>query len=102
KSEKGRKSERGRRLLIVGGSFGLREFTQLRYDDQKLKTKLVPELAARVNIEKQSVILEEEYEKMKKVDLDNWKNIRGPRPWENSKEFQDQQREQISKRQRGD
>uniref|UniRef100_A0A8B9KCC7 Cytochrome c oxidase assembly protein COX16 homolog, mitochondrial n=1 Tax=Astyanax mexicanus TaxID=7994 RepID=A0A8B9KCC7_ASTMX len=63
---------------------------------------LVPELAARVNIEKQSVILEEEYEKMKKVDLDNWKNIRGPRPWENSKEFQDQQREQISKRQRGD
>lgn len=27
--------------------------------------------------------IEEEYEDYrKKVDLDNWKNIRGPRPWE--------------------
>ncbi|KAI4878368.1 hypothetical protein NFI96_005662 [Prochilodus magdalenae] len=26
-------------LLVVGGSFGLREFTQIRYDAQKIKKK---------------------------------------------------------------
>ncbi|XP_043403959.1 cytochrome c oxidase assembly protein COX16 homolog, mitochondrial isoform X3 [Chelonia mydas] len=29
-------------LLIIGGSFGLREFTQIRYDDQKLHSKTYP------------------------------------------------------------
>lgn len=27
-------------LLVVGGSFGLREFTQIRYDSQKIKRKV--------------------------------------------------------------
>ncbi|KTG05513.1 hypothetical protein cypCar_00024658 [Cyprinus carpio] len=58
-------------LLVVGGSFGLREFTQIRYDAQKLKKK-----------------------KLKDLDLDGWKNIRGPRPWEDSKE---QQQAQLNK-----
>ncbi|KAL7876804.1 hypothetical protein SRHO_G00034470 [Serrasalmus rhombeus] len=84
-------------LLVVGGSFGLREFTQIRYDAQKVKRKLDPALEARVNSQKQPVILEEEYEKLKELDLDGWRNIRGPRPWEDSKEFQNQQREQFSK-----
>ncbi|XP_072533344.1 cytochrome c oxidase assembly protein COX16 homolog, mitochondrial [Salminus brasiliensis] len=83
-------------LLIVGGSFGLREFTQIRYDAQKIKKKLDPALEARLNNQK-PVVLEEEYEKLKELDLDSWRNIRGPRPWEDSKEFQDQQRERISK-----
>ncbi|KAJ8341089.1 hypothetical protein SKAU_G00333800 [Synaphobranchus kaupii] len=81
-------------LLVVGGSFGLREFTQIRYDAQKIRKKLDPALEARVNIQKQPVILEEEYEKMKKLNLEEWNNIRGPRPWENSREYQDQQRAQ--------
>ncbi|XP_036397701.1 cytochrome c oxidase assembly protein COX16 homolog, mitochondrial [Megalops cyprinoides] len=84
-------------LLVIGGSFGLREFTQIRYDAQKLKKKLDPALEARVNLQKQSVILEEEYEKMKDLNVDGWKNIRGPRPWEDSREYQDQQRAQQSK-----
>ncbi|KAL6488128.1 hypothetical protein MHYP_G00047540 [Metynnis hypsauchen] len=84
-------------LLVVGGSFGLREFTQIRYDAQKIKRKMDPALEARVNSQKQSVILEEEYDKLKELDLDGWRNIRGPRPWEDSKEFQNQQREQFSK-----
>ncbi|XP_060889167.1 cytochrome c oxidase assembly protein COX16 homolog, mitochondrial [Labrus bergylta] len=79
-------------LLVVGGSFGLREFTQLRYDEQRIRKKLDPSLEAKVNVEKQSVILEEEYEKMKELNLEEWKNIRGPRPWEDSKEYQEQQR----------
>ncbi|XP_030627678.1 cytochrome c oxidase assembly protein COX16 homolog, mitochondrial isoform X3 [Chanos chanos] len=84
-------------LLIVGGSFGLREFTQIRYDAQKIKRKLDPSLEARVNSQKQSVVLEEEYEKLRNTDLDAWKNIRGPRPWEDSKEYQEQQRANLSK-----
>ncbi|XP_019727852.1 cytochrome c oxidase assembly protein COX16 homolog, mitochondrial [Hippocampus comes] len=79
-------------LLVVGGSFGLREFTQIRYDAQKVKRKLDPSLEAKVNLQKQSVILEQEYEKMKDASLDEWRNIRGPRPWEDSREFQEQQR----------
>uniref|UniRef100_A0A3P8SKL5 Cytochrome c oxidase assembly protein COX16 homolog, mitochondrial n=1 Tax=Amphiprion percula TaxID=161767 RepID=A0A3P8SKL5_AMPPE len=84
-------------LLIVGGSFGLREFTQIRYDAQKLKRKMDPALEAKVNMQRQSVILEEEYEKLKELKLDEWKNIRGPRPWEDSKEYQEQQRSNLSK-----
>ncbi|XP_029349289.1 cytochrome c oxidase assembly protein COX16 homolog, mitochondrial [Echeneis naucrates] len=84
-------------LLIVGGSFGLREFTQIRYDSQRIKRKLDPSLEAKVNIEKQPVMLEEEYEKLRDLNLDNWKNIRGPRPWENSKEYQEQQRSSQNK-----
>ncbi|NP_001017594.1 cytochrome c oxidase assembly protein COX16 homolog, mitochondrial [Danio rerio] len=84
-------------LLIVGGSFGLREFTQIRYDAQKIQRKLDPALEARVKSQKQSVILQEEYEKLKDQDLDGWKNIRGPRPWEDSKEQQNEQRARLDK-----
>nr|XP_034344078.1 cytochrome c oxidase assembly protein COX16 homolog, mitochondrial isoform X2 [Arvicanthis niloticus] len=44
-------------LLVVGGSFGLREFSQIRYDAVTVK-------------------------KIKDSTFENWKNIRGPRPWE--------------------
>ncbi|XP_028827396.1 cytochrome c oxidase assembly protein COX16 homolog, mitochondrial [Denticeps clupeoides] len=84
-------------VLVVGGSFGLREFTQIRYDAQKIRKRLDPSLEARVNTQKQSVVLEQEYEKMHDVNLDSWKNIRGPRPWEDSREYQEQQREHTSK-----
>lgn len=84
-------------LLVVGGSFGLREFTQIRYDAQRIGRRLDPSLEAKVNVEKQSVILEEQYEKMQQVDLDEWKNIRGPRPWEDSKEYQEEQRSRQNK-----
>ncbi|KAM9842110.1 cytochrome c oxidase assembly protein COX16 homolog, mitochondrial [Aulostomus maculatus] len=83
-------------LLVVGGSFGLREFTQIRYDAQRFRKKLDPSLVAKVNLQKQSVILEDEYEKLKELNLDEWKNIRGPRPWEDSREYQDQQRMDLA------
>ncbi|XP_005746553.1 cytochrome c oxidase assembly protein COX16 homolog, mitochondrial [Maylandia zebra] len=83
-------------LLVVGGSFGLREFTQIRYDSQKIRKRLDPSLEAKVNIQRQPVILEEEYEKLKEMNLDEWKNIRGPRPWEDSREYQEQQRRKLS------
>lgn len=31
-------------------------------------------------------------QKIKESNLDEWKNIRGPRPWEDSREYQEQQR----------
>ncbi|MCJ8750311.1 hypothetical protein PDJAM_G00261550 [Pangasius djambal] len=84
-------------LLVVGGSFGLREFTQIRYDAQKIKKKMDPVLEARVNSHTQADILQEEYKKLKQVDLDSWTNIRGPRPWENSRQNQEEQRTNLTK-----
>ncbi|XP_005212101.1 cytochrome c oxidase assembly protein COX16 homolog, mitochondrial isoform X1 [Bos indicus] len=66
------------KLLIVGGSFGLREFSQIRYD--AVKIKIDPELEKKLKMNK--VSLESEYEKIKDSTFDDWKNIRGPRPWE--------------------
>lgn len=65
-------------LLIVGGSFGLREFSQIRYD--AVKIKMDPELEKKLKENK--ISLESEYEKIKDSKFDDWKNIRGPRPWE--------------------
>ncbi|XP_004055424.1 cytochrome c oxidase assembly protein COX16 homolog, mitochondrial isoform X2 [Gorilla gorilla gorilla] len=65
-------------LLIVGGSFGLREFSQIRYD--AVKSKMDPELEKKLKENK--ISLESEYEKIKDSKFDDWKNIRGPRPWE--------------------
>ncbi|KAG5206850.1 cytochrome c oxidase assembly protein COX16 homolog, mitochondrial isoform X2 [Ovis aries] len=65
-------------LLIVGGSFGLREFSQIRYD--AVKIKIDPELEKKLKMNK--VSLESEYEKIKDSTFDDWKNVRGPRPWE--------------------
>ncbi|XP_029454623.1 cytochrome c oxidase assembly protein COX16 homolog, mitochondrial isoform X1 [Rhinatrema bivittatum] len=76
-------------LLIIGGSFGLREFTQIRYDAHKRHGKIDPALEEK--IKKNKVSLESEYEKLKDAKLDDWKNIRGPRPWEDSKSLQDKQ-----------
>lgn len=28
------------------------------------------------------VTIETEFEKIKKLDIDNWEQVRGPRPWE--------------------
>ncbi|XP_009426340.1 cytochrome c oxidase assembly protein COX16 homolog, mitochondrial isoform X1 [Pan paniscus] len=68
----------GLQLLIVGGSFGLREFSQIRYD--AVKSKMDPELEKKLKENK--ISLESEYEKIKDSKFDDWKNIRGPRPWE--------------------
>lgn len=36
-------------------------------------------------------------QKMKELKLDEWKNIRGPRPWEDSRDYQEQQRSRQNK-----
>ncbi|XP_067005719.2 cytochrome c oxidase assembly protein COX16 homolog, mitochondrial [Anabrus simplex] len=71
-------------LLVVGGSFGLKEFTVLRYQYSK-KSALRPEEAEKYGVKMKKpgeVTLEKEYEKVKEMDIDNWSIVRGPRPWE--------------------
>ncbi|XP_025006483.2 COX16 cytochrome c oxidase assembly homolog isoform X2 [Gallus gallus] len=78
-------------LYIVGGSFGLREFAQIRYDVHKLHGKVDP--ALKEKLKQNNVTLESEYEKLEQSDLDNWENIRGPQLWEDSRAVQKQRRE---------
>lgn len=71
-------------LVVVGGSFGLQFYSQLRYDVQAENRMIGKTEAIRaLTGNKKPISIEEAYEEyQKKVDLDNWKNIRGPRPWE--------------------
>lgn len=71
-------------ILIVGGSFALKEFAQLRYTFSKQKT-LTPDEAAKFGIQmkpREEVSLENVYEKTKSINISDWENKRGPRPWE--------------------
>jgi cytochrome c oxidase assembly protein subunit 16 len=76
-------------IAVVGGSFGLQYYSQLRYDiynERHIITKAKALEKALVDPSKQ-VTIEQEYEDYKKnVNLDDWQNIRGPRPWENDNE----------------
>ncbi|KAB0389549.1 hypothetical protein E2I00_005527 [Balaenoptera physalus] len=53
-------------------------FSQIHYD--AVKIKIDPELEKKLKMNK--VSLESEYEKIKDSTFDEWKNIQGPRPWE--------------------
>lgn len=70
-------------LLVVGGSFGLKEFSQLRYDYRKIKF-VSPDELKRQGIEMKprgSVTIETEYKKlMEQVNLDDYENKRIARP----------------------
>lgn len=70
-------------LLVVGGSFGLKEFSQIRYDYQRVKLISTEELEKQ-GINKKphgSVTIETEYNKfIKEVNLDDYENKRIARP----------------------
>ncbi|EDL81418.1 rCG20872, isoform CRA_c [Rattus norvegicus] len=55
----------------------LRKNKTLRYGVPML---IDPELEKKLKVNK--ITLESEYEKIKDSTFENWKNIRGPRPWE--------------------
>nr|XP_026691745.1 cytochrome c oxidase assembly protein COX16 homolog, mitochondrial-like [Ciona intestinalis] len=79
------------------GWVGLREFAQVRYDVHRRGRNMeFEEEAKKFGLKRRQVkSVEDEYEEMKNKDLDNWFNIRGPRPDENSKEMQEEQRRKI-------
>ncbi|CAG4935131.1 cytochrome c oxidase assembly protein COX16 homolog, mitochondrial [Colias croceus] len=71
-------------LFVVGGSFGLREWTQVRYQFARVKG-VTKEEAEKMGLHKaREPTLEDAYEEIQKLDIDNWENKRGPRPWETS------------------
>lgn len=75
-------------IVVVGGSFGLKEFAQLRYQFSTV-SQVRPDEVKKYGIEMKKpgeVTLESEYEKIKKLDIDNWEQVRGPRPWEEETE----------------
>jgi len=81
-------------LFIFGGAYALREFRSVRYDSDlnpHAKKLIKPEEAFedlskrtdKVKHKPTKATLEEDLDKIyEKVDLDNWENKRGPRPWE--------------------
>ncbi len=85
-------------ILLVGGSFGLEHFARLRYDFRKSKRLKLEEVseATGLQLRLDRPTIESEVEKLKVEDLDTWQNIRGPRPWEDSKSMQDEQRKSLS------
>lgn len=83
-------------VLVIGSFVGLAQFRKINYkygrNDPKTLNKEDLEKGG-MNSEdyqfKMADSLRNEYEELrKKIDLDNWKNIRGPRPWEDSKAIQ--------------
>uniref|UniRef100_A0A8V0ZID0 Cytochrome c oxidase assembly protein COX16 homolog, mitochondrial n=1 Tax=Gallus gallus TaxID=9031 RepID=A0A8V0ZID0_CHICK len=58
-------------LYIVGGSFGLREFAQIRYDVHKLHGKVDP--ALKEKLKQNNVTLESEYEVLGLFGSTQWK-----------------------------
>ncbi|CAG9790886.1 unnamed protein product [Diatraea saccharalis] len=69
-------------LFVIGGSFGLREWTQIRYQFAQVKG-VSREEAEKMGLHKEKkVSLETVYDDIQKLDIDNWENKRGPRPLE--------------------
>lgn len=98
-------------VLMVGGSFGLQEFTRIRfvlkfmmkcflklfinsflflpgdhyrYQFSKQQT-VTPEEMEEFGIsmkKPEEVTIDKVYEQVKTLNLDDWENKRGPRPWE--------------------
>lgn len=69
-------------VLVVGGSFALREVAEVRYKYRNISSYDIRKDFKKSGIEmKKSAPLEEIYEEMQKnVDINNWENVRIPRP----------------------
>ncbi|KYN11899.1 hypothetical protein ALC57_16041, partial [Trachymyrmex cornetzi] len=72
-------------VFVLGGSFGLREFTELRYRYKRTSQYDIHDELEKEGFQmkpSEEITLEKECEKLEKIDLDNWENVRIPRPWE--------------------
>jgi len=88
--------------LVLGGSFGLQYFASLRYEFRKNRFISPKELEALGDKVKKpgTVTLEKVYEDIQKMDIDNWRNKRGPRPWEPESEGSQEIVKRAEERQR--
>ncbi|XP_076628568.1 cytochrome c oxidase assembly protein COX16 homolog l(3)neo43 isoform X1 [Colletes latitarsis] len=70
-------------ILVIGGSFLIREFTAIKYKYRKISSYEIKKEFDKKGIKMNEILpLETEYENLKKLDIDNWSNVRIPRPWE--------------------
>lgn len=56
-----------------------------RYKYRKVKeasAEDLQEIGIHLKRPTEEITLEGEYEKLKEMDIDNWEQVRGPRPWE--------------------
>lgn len=66
-------------------------FLHCRYKYRKVSSgtdEELQEMYAKMKKTSDQITLEEEYEKVKQMDIDSWEQKRGPRPWEESFEEQ--------------
>jgi len=72
-------------IMVVGGPFVIKYFAEIKFKYKIDNKKLTPEEMAEYGIQMKSskdITLESEFKKMQKLDIDNWVQVRGPRPWE--------------------
>ncbi|KAK4883660.1 hypothetical protein RN001_006979 [Aquatica leii] len=72
-------------VLVVGGSFYLEQFSKIRYKFGRQQNLLHPDELKKQGLEtkkREEITLEAEYEKLKSVNIDNWEQVRIPRPWD--------------------
>ncbi|KAF2900876.1 hypothetical protein ILUMI_05281 [Ignelater luminosus] len=72
-------------VIVVGGSFYLEQFSKLKYQFGRQQSAVNPAELKKEGIEvkdRKELTLEAQYEEIKKLDIDNWEQVRGPRPWE--------------------
>ena len=90
-------------VLVVGSFIGLTEFRKLNYKYRKSETlNVFSEQLTKAGLDesdyqvKSTISLKDEHQKMmEKINLDDWQNIRAPRPGENSKEIQADYRKKL-------
>lgn len=85
-------------MLIVGGSFGLKEFAQLRYQFSRNKAitrEALEEMSGVEMKDKKEVTLEKLYDEIKHIDIHHWESVRLPRPWEETGTPQNSTSEKI-------
>lgn len=91
-------------LMVVGGFVGLAQFRKINYQYKRNDAVVYKEQLSNMGLDEGDYqmlttdSLKKEYEKvMNKLDIEHWDNIRGPRPWENSKEIQENLRKENKK-----
>ncbi|RWS31128.1 cytochrome c oxidase assembly protein COX16-like isoform X2 [Leptotrombidium deliense] len=94
--------------FVVGSSFVMANLTDIRYMAHKYVHKTItPDAADKAKKSGLKLIgqssFEEEYSKMKKkLDIDNWENIRGPRDYEKPSEQFLKQVESLKEKNKND
>lgn len=77
--------------FLTVGWLGLQEFARIRYDFKKkfgMTSEFQDKMENAGKTKNKQLSIEEEFEKLSGKDLDDWYNIRGPRPGEDSREIQ--------------